>query len=66
MDEKAEATPVSAQNPADIASDPATPRRISRRDLLKAAAGGGAGLAVGSLIDLPTVRAATKNKNSQK
>jgi formate dehydrogenase major subunit len=61
MDEKANVTPVPAQNPADLASASATPRSIGRRDWLKAAVGGGAGLAVGGLIDLPAVRAATKN-----
>jgi formate dehydrogenase major subunit len=60
MDEKADVSPLLAQDPADIASAPATVRRIGRRDWLKAAVGGGAGLAVGSLIDLPTVSAATK------
>ena len=34
---------------------------INRRDWLRLAAGGGAGLAVGELLDLSTVRAATQN-----
>jgi formate dehydrogenase major subunit len=33
---------------------------FNRRDLLKLTLGGGAGLALGALIDLPTVRAATQ------
>ena len=60
MDERTDASPASAQNPADIDSAPVPPRKIGRRDWLKAAVGGGAGLAVGTLIDLPAVRAATK------
>src|SRR4051812_31270167 len=35
--------------------------RISRRDLLKLTVGGGAGLAVGGLIDWPALEAATQN-----
>ncbi len=61
MDEKADIAPVLAQNSADITPVPKKVRRIGRRDWLKAAVGGGAGLAVGGLIDLPAVRAATKN-----
>jgi len=34
---------------------------INRRDWLKAAVGGGVGLALDGLLDLPTVRAATQN-----
>lgn len=34
---------------------------LSRREWVKTAVGGGAGLALGGLIDLPTVKAATKN-----
>jgi formate dehydrogenase major subunit len=60
MDEATVFIPASTQNPADVASAAAISRRISRRDWLRVAAGGGAGLAVGSLIDLPTIRAATK------
>jgi formate dehydrogenase major subunit len=60
MDEETVFIPAATQNPADIPSAAAISRRISRRDWLRVAAGGGAGLAVGSLIDLPTVRAATK------
>jgi formate dehydrogenase major subunit len=33
---------------------------VSRRDWLRTAVGGGAGLALGGLLDVPTVRAATK------
>jgi formate dehydrogenase major subunit len=42
--------------------DPITvgPRAIGRRDWLKAVVGCGAGLAVSSLVDLPTLRAAAK------
>src|SRR6201987_3983515 len=61
MDERPVFIPASTQNPADIAPAAAISRRIGRRDWLRVAAGGGAGLAVGSLIDLPTVRAATKD-----
>ena len=40
----------------------ATPRStISRRDLLRLTFGGGAGLAVGGLLDVPAMRAATKD-----
>jgi formate dehydrogenase major subunit len=60
MDERTDASPASAQNPADIDSAPVPPRKIGRRDWLKAAVGSGAGLAVGTLIDLPAVRAATR------
>jgi len=35
--------------------------RISRRDVLKLTVGGGAGLAVGGLIDWPALQAATQN-----
>jgi hypothetical protein len=35
---------------------------INRRDWLRLSVGGGAGLAIGELLDLPTVRAATQNK----
>jgi len=35
--------------------------RVSRRDLLRLSLGGGAGLAVGSLIDLPAVRVAAQS-----
>jgi len=43
-------------------ADPETPSltNISRRQLLRLAAGGGTGLALGGLIDLSTVRAATQ------
>ena len=34
---------------------------VNRRDWLKTAIGGGAGLALGGLLDLPTLRAATQN-----
>jgi formate dehydrogenase major subunit len=60
MDEKSDVIPVSAQNPAEKSSTSATTRRIGRRDWMKVAVGGGAGLAVGSLIDLRTVSADTK------
>jgi formate dehydrogenase major subunit len=36
-------------------------RTISRRDLFKLTFGGGAGLAVGGLLDVPAMRAATKD-----
>ena len=36
------------------------PPTISRREWLRASIGGGAGLAVGELIDVPTIRAATQ------
>jgi formate dehydrogenase major subunit len=61
MDEKADVAPLLAQNSPDVAPSQETVRRIGRRDWLKVAVGGGAGLAVGGLIDLPAVRAATKN-----
>src|SRR6201987_1546631 len=61
MDERPVFIPASTQNPADIAPAAAISRRIGRRDWLRVAAGGGAGLAIGSLIDLPTIRAATKD-----
>jgi formate dehydrogenase major subunit len=35
-------------------------RSINRRDWLRLSVGGGAGLAIGELLDLPTVRAATQ------
>ncbi|HEX5069461.1 MAG TPA: hypothetical protein VFV78_04530 [Vicinamibacterales bacterium] len=36
-------------------------RTISRRDLFKLTLGGGAGLSVGGLLDVPAIRAATKD-----
>ena len=42
-------------------STPQDTRGVSRRDLLKLTVGGGAGLAVGGLLDWPTLRAATEN-----
>src|SRR6476661_4344182 len=35
--------------------------QVSRRDLLKLTVGGGAGLAVGGLLDMPALKAATKD-----
>src|SRR6185295_17261670 len=35
--------------------------QVSRRDLLKLTVGGGAGLAVGGLLDMPALKAATAN-----
>ena len=35
--------------------------RVSRRDILKLTVGGGAGLAVGGLLDWPALKAATDN-----
>ena len=35
--------------------------RVSRRDLVKMTAGGGAGLAVGGLLDWPALKAAAAN-----
>ena len=44
------------QDPPD-----APPRNPSRRDLFKLTFGGGAGLALGGLLDVPAMRAATKD-----
>ena len=38
-----------------------SPRSISRREWFKASIGGGAGLALDAFLDVPTIRAATKN-----
>src|SRR5215472_13983705 len=47
---------LNAQN-EEVLSGPAL---ITRRDWFKASVGGGVGLALGSLIDVPTIRAATQ------
>jgi len=39
---------------------------ISRREWLKASVGGGAGLALGSLLDIPTIRTAAQKLRSLK
>jgi hypothetical protein len=48
----------------ELASSPRTQglTSINRRDWLRMAVGGGAGLAIGDLLDLSTVRAATQIK----
>ena len=43
------------------ADDPHRGRRITRRDLFRLTFGGGAGLALGGLLDVPAMRAATKD-----
>jgi formate dehydrogenase major subunit len=45
---------------SDANPDTRSPTNVSRRQLLRLATGGGAGLALGGLIDLSTVRAATQ------
>ncbi|HEU5233478.1 MAG TPA: hypothetical protein VFU50_11500 [Terriglobales bacterium] len=48
-------------NPKDLEQSCAqSPRRFNRRDLLKLAIGSSVGLALDSIIDVPSVRAATK------
>jgi formate dehydrogenase major subunit len=44
---------------AGVADTPGT--RISRRDLFRLSLGGGAGLALGGLLDIPAMRAATES-----
>jgi len=45
---------------ADADADTRSLTNVSRRQLLRLTAGGGAGLAIGGLVDLSTVRAATQ------
>src|SRR5580704_11543118 len=46
----------------NLVDESGTPRStIKRRDLLRLSFGGGAGLALGGLLDVPTMRAATKD-----
>ena len=49
------------QREHDQINEPAAPGTISRRDLFRLTVGGGAGLALGGLLDVPAVRAATKD-----
>ena len=60
MDESADApTRNPSKSPLDGSGTP-TPT-INRRELLKLTVGGGTGLAIGGLLDVPAMRAATKN-----
>jgi formate dehydrogenase major subunit len=49
-----------SSRPSDATADARGDINVSRRQLLRLATGGGAGLALGGLIDLSTVRAATQ------
>jgi formate dehydrogenase major subunit len=51
----------SSQDPTEKRIRIEAPQKIGRRDWLKAAVGGAAGLAVSGLLDISTVRAATKD-----
>ena len=48
-----------SESPADGSGTPRS--TINRRDLLRLTLGGGAGLALGGLLDVPAMRAATKD-----
>ena len=54
-------TKIETQDQADRGPRTQGSTSINRRDWLRLAVGGGAGLAVGELLDLSTVRAATQN-----
>jgi formate dehydrogenase major subunit len=48
-----------SESPVDVSGTPRS--TISRRDLLRLSVGGGSGLALGGLLDVPAMRAATKD-----